>query len=514
MLTHEGLHRLLARISTDTDSDHLFKNYTILGEAIHVAFPAGSPMSSAHEALGKQIGEIRHDNRKGTGAGAGTETQRIFLEIRELAAAAKELLCEFGSSYPETVSNSNEREVELLVNQAFYKSQPFHFAKWTLIAALILVGVGSGSVAGFTVGVWDRMKEAQQTFDAQNQKYNEMLKRMNDQENDLENKQKSAFESMQKVLDQKSEQYDALVKDALAKAQQTFDAYVNNANTFIENQKDKVSTDVNTASTFIEQQKGKVSTEAVAASGFIDGQKKSLDPILTTASQAIETKKGQFSSGLDLALEQAKTGIDTKISDQLAVGTQKIESEVQSKLNTLAQSIEEGKKRLAGAADQGIITLNGTLDDKLKALNTKSSDAAKTIDGIVSSIAAQRDNFVNAMNSRLSEWDSERALEAKRRDDIKRAFDDIDTRTKDLGAQLDALKSSSQAALEVAQQLRTGTETGELPIIGKVLERSAFLFVLTLIIAVVGALFAGGNLLVTILRKPIPDGPRPPTAPF
>jgi len=195
-------------------------------------------------------------------------------------------------------------------------------------------------------------------------------------------------------------------------------------------------------------------------------------------------------------------------------GKQKIEREVQSKLDTSAQSIEEGKKRLAGAADQGIITLNGALDEKLKALNAKSSDAAKAIEGIVSSIAAQKDNFVNAMNGRLSEWDSERASETKRRDDVKRAFDDIDTRTKDLGAQLDALKSSSQAALEVAQQLSIGTKTGELPIIGKVLERSAFLFVLALIIAAVGALFAGGNLLVTILRKPMPEGPRPPTAPF
>jgi hypothetical protein len=497
MLTKERLSKLLEELSKDSNPNHLVRNHAIFGEVLHAAFLPGSALWAAYEAMGKRLSDIRSEDGEKTEGGGRTkaESRRVATELQELAKAANKLLHELGPSYPETVRSNSEREVEQLVNQAFYKSQPYNFAKWILLAGLVFIGVGSGTFAGFSLQLWDRAKEAQQKLDDANQKYNQFIEKIAADGKELEKRQQDAFDATQRAIQLKTAQYDAMVKDELGKAQQVFDQ------------------NVNAASAVIEQQKSKIISDTGAADSFIDGKKKDVIATVNAASDAVNDQKDKFGKGLDLLLEQAKAKVVSAVAEQVAVigeaaknGTQKIGDETQKKLDSLtrtAQTDEDSlnnaaaKKRaeLDDVADRNATALHDALNSKLSDLNGKSNDAAKSIGGIVSAMAAQETNFVNNMNSRLSDWDQRVALELKRNDDVAQSLAEITSRTNGLDVRLTALQASSSAALDVAAKLSSGTATGDLPHIGAILERSAGLIILSIGIAFVAFVFSGLTLI-------------------
>jgi hypothetical protein len=473
MLTHENLNKVLEELSRDNNARHLLRNHAILGEVIHSAFPAGSALAAAYEALGKRMVDAR--------AGAGdsdAEQPRMIVEVQELAKAASTLLQEFGPSYAEAASNNNEREVEHLVNQVFYKSQPYNFAKWILIISLVIVGAGSASFAGFTLSIWDRINEAQQKLQEMDKTYNNATTKFANEVNDLTTKQNAALEGMQKALQkavaEKNEQYDAMLKAELKKTTDAFDIDTTAAGTVIDQQKTKIISDVTGTDGFFDEQKKSVGTAAVAASGSIDKQTK------------------DFATGLDLALEQAKAKIDPAIAEQMTVigkaaenGSQKINTEVQS-------SVDQAKAQLDAVSDRDTTTLHDALNAKLTALDGKSNEAAKSIDVVVAAVAAQETDFANGMKSRLSNWDQQTAAAMNRVDAVEKSVTAIKSGTNELDARLAALQKSATAALDVASELSAGTATGDLQHIGAILEIRAGLILLSLVLAGISILLSAG----------------------
>ena len=112
------------------------------------------------------------------------------------------------------------------------------------------------------------------------------------------------------------------------------------------------------------------------------------------------------------------------------------------------------------------------LNKKLAELDERSRDAGQAIDTVAKSLAARESSFVSGMNGRLAEWDQRVSLELKRVDDVAKSAASLEVRTKGLGAQIEALLGSFKAALDVAHELRSGTATGELPLIGKVYSKN------------------------------------------
>ncbi len=349
------------------------------------------------------------------------------------------------------------------------------------------------AVAGFTVNLWDRVKEAQQRLEEADKRYDEIIEKIKVDGDKLSAKQGDAFNEVQKAIEKKSEDYKKMFQAELGDARQTFGNDVKDAGDFIEQQKRRISSDV-------EEQEKNVMAAAINASG------------------AIEDQKNKFGAGLDLLLGEAKARVDPAIIELLAAvartaeaGTQKVNGEVQKEVDAVTQIADAERERLRLAAERqeaeldavfrrGKTALNEVLNTKLADLQSRSNDATKSIDGIVSSVSAAEAKFINGMNLRLADWDQRIALELKRNEDVAKRVDEISAKMNGLDAQLGALQESSAGALEVAESLRTGTKTGELPVIGKVLERSAFLFVLSLCIAGVGALFGLVSLLIAVSR--------------
>src|SRR5580704_14128582 len=248
MITHSRIAQFLRSLASETTAENLRTNYLLMGEAIQTIFQSTSPFWTEYESLGKRI-------KGGEDSPPIEDTLRDF---KLLAAAANRYLNQIGPQLSVTAGDRNQQEITQLVDQAFYKSQPFHFAKWITIAGLIFIGAGSGTFAGFSLNLWDRTKEAQQKLDDADRKSDQIMKKIATDVEELEKKQQDAFEATQRAIQQKNAQYDSMVKDELDKARQVFDQNVTAASTIIEQQKNKVVSDVGAADSFIEAKKGEV----------------------------------------------------------------------------------------------------------------------------------------------------------------------------------------------------------------------------------------------------------------
>jgi len=461
MITHSKVAQFVRALSAQTNSKNLWTNYVLLGEVIRTDFPPPSPLWVEYEALGKQI-------KKGQ---TSEKTAKSINDFNNLVGAVSKYLNEFAPQLPTSVSDRNQEEIAQLVDRAFHQSRLFTATKWILAVSLSLLGLGSLGYVGVNVLVIERIQAAQDKAAAATKELTALAADINNKRTEIEQSAKKALSDVQNVINTET----GVVK-------KVFD-------TAIKQTEVDLAANMKKASDEIEQQQ-----EAAA---------------LLLKSQ-IKDSAGKF----DTAVAN-QVGVVTKSAND---GSQRIADEVQAGLRPIDKAAEDGRAKVADRADQAakqtMDALDAALNQKLPALDQKSHDTEKRLEAIASKSEAAEKQFESDLEKHIASWNHQIDDAIKRNDEISQAVDSLEQKTKDLGTKLQAFQNSSVAALEVAEQLRTGTKTGELPLIGRVLEKSAVLFVASLTLAGGGALIAIFSLLVAFLRTSVQARPQPPNTPL
>jgi hypothetical protein len=288
---------------------------------------------------------------------------------------------------------------------------------------------------------------------------------------------------------------------------------------FIEVEKSKFVKNISDANIAIEAQKSNVSGYVVSAKEYLEAGKRDFATALTAASADIAQQQGKFATDLARLLEQTNGKVESEVARRLSVvaeaatnGAGKIDGDVKGKLAAIAtgidaeivriqQTVERKKSDLDNASTANIQSLDAALSAKLNLLNQQSIGADKAIDTVVGSLSARETSFVSAMNSRLSDWDQRVALQIKRIDDLAKTSGELQVKIKDVADQFGALLPSLKPALDVVNELKSGTVTGKLPWIGTVLENSAFLFIANLTIGLLAILIAVIGIVLSLRQR-------------
>jgi hypothetical protein len=501
MITQSKLNEVLSKLSEDNDPDHLLRNHTIFGEILSAAFPSGSALSTAYEALGKRLSGIHSSEPTATDeeerdgqTGADPEKRRATSELQELARAANTLLGEFGPSYAAVARSNREREIEQLVNQAFYRSQTFNFTKWVLIIGLTLIGIGSASYAGFSLSLWDRAKEAQKSMEDANDKYNDTIKQIAAKSDDLQRKQQDAITAMQKAQDSALNGITELITRESNEIQGKFQDALNASTQQL---KEKFKTASDNADTMERNLQGQFATVVQEGTGSLNAVvKKNTDDLNAIAAKSTKD--------LDAAAKKSTNDLDAIVASQSQVlaaaatkGEQTITADVPSRIQSIDQAAansvtslsnrtEKGQTAIDKESEKGVAALDAASKEKLSLLNRTSDDVAKKLDAISTDSQTAETQFTGQLKQRLASWDQRIDSESGRVDGLAKSVTDLKSNTDRLDQRLNALQNSSSAALKVAEQLKAGTSTGDLEKIGSVLENTAVLILLGLGLGALG----------------------------
>ena len=466
-------------------------------------------------------------------------------ELQRLARSAGRLIEPSQTpdrSDPKTFADN----VALMVDRSFYESQLFRFAKWILIVGLVLVGAGTLSYTGFSVTFMSQANEAKQKLQDITDKYDGIKREIDQKGKDLAKLQEQTIEDVKNAIKDNAAKWDSQFSAFIEDLKKKSDATARAAESFVEDQKNNVIKSVAGNDAFIEDQKKKLVASVAAANTVIDGHKSTVSGYVAVANDHLEAEKRNFGSSLNASyasleeqkkkfaaqlaelLKQANDQVDPALKGGLGVvakaaenGAQKIEEESKRRLEALGkkaeaetdgihEAAERKKAELGFASDKNIRAVDAALNGKLSELNQRSLDAGLALDTVAGTLKARESGFVSAMNSRLDEWDKRIALEFKRVEDLARTSGELDAKTKEIDTQLSSLLPNFKPALQVAEELKSGTSSGELPFIGKVLEKSALLFmigmtaaVLSLVLLLIGIFGSGSRYRST-------ENPAPP----
>lgn len=492
----------------------------ILGAIIHQLFSDKSPI--AIEFL-----QLKNPSPSFPPAPNGSADREP--DFRRLAKSAYRLIGPAKTPDQNDPKKFEERVAEL-VDRCFYKSELFKFAKWVLIIALVFIGAGTASLGGFTLTLRSQAENAQKDLEKVKTQSNAIIKQIEENEQALQVKQNDAMKNIQKAIEDKARQYNDQLLAFIEQAKKALGEKVKTAETAVEEQKGKMTTSVAAGITFVEAEKNKfllglsdVNTAIEAHKNnvreYVEGEKRNLATTLTAASADIARQQGRFAADLALLLEQTTGKVEPEVAQRLSViaqaaanGAGKIDEDVKGKLAAIEtridaeiariqQTVERKKSDLDTVSAEKVQSLDAALNEKLKLLNQQSIAADKAIDTVVGSLTARETSFVSAMNSRLSAWDQRVVLEVKRIDGLAKTSDDLQAKIKDVAEQFGALLPSLKPALDVINELKSGTVTGKLPWIGTVLENSAFLFIANLAIGLLAILIAVISIVLSLRQK-------------
>jgi hypothetical protein len=535
MLTNERLSKLLVELSKDGNPKHLVRNHAILGEVLSAAFPPGSGLSAAHQAIGKRFGDIKSDDDERPSA----EMRRMAAELQELAKAADKLLDEVGPFYSETARTRSEREVEQLVNQAYHQSRLFTVTKWILAISLSLLGIGSLGYVGVNLIIMDRIQTAQDKAASAIKDLSSLAADINIKRDEITKSADSALSQVDKAVSDIQKQIDtdsgeitkkfnaALEKTtgelsaasetatkAIAKQQGDFQTLFDTQTTqttqklsaAIEKTTGELTTASGTATRAITKQQSDfqtlIDTESTETkqklSTALDKANVDLAATLKTASEAIDRQQKNSVAELQTAAKESAGKFDSKVDGQLNVvnaaannGSQRIVEGANAALSSLSTQLEQKKAELDLALQRNVNKLDQALTDRLPDINQKAIEAAKKLDAIVSDSEVAESRFTSGLKVRLTSWDQKITDETTRVDALAKSMADVKSNIDGLDQKLTALQKSSTAALEVAQRLSAGTRTDDLRWIGTVLEKSA-----CFLLGIVG--LAGLSLLLSV----------------
>jgi hypothetical protein len=370
---------------------------------------------------------------------------QVLSDFKVLAETASRYLNQFEPTLP--VGGLGQQEITLLVDRSYFQSGLFTTTKWLLAVSLALIGAGSLGYAGLNIVIWDKVQAAQERADA-------ATKNLNDIRDKAEKLQSDALKQINDLVSAKSSEINAAFASALKDASSKLD------------QDEKVAA-------------GKMEAAVLKSTGDLNA---------TVASQ---------SQVVAAAATKATQDIARDLQDKL----QLIDQAAQSGTTSLSNRTEQKKTSLDQALQKSIDELEAALKDKLLALNQKSIETGKRLDAIASDGETAETQFASQLKQRLASWDQGIGPELARVDTLAKSVTDMKSSADALDRQLAALQKSSAAALDVATKLSAGTATGDLQWIGAVLENSAALIVLSLVLSILSLGFSGAILICQLRHR-------------
>lgn len=479
------------------------QDYLTLGEIIRLAFPPESHLAARYAAIAKkyEAGEKKEENAKALRAN-GKELTALAASVRDMIGQSEKF---------QKWREQESQEAQKVVNQAYFDSSLFTTTKWVLSASLLLLGIGSIGFTGFNIYAQKAVQDAQKTLTETTAKINETNNEVQKQQRDLKTKQEEAIAS----IDNQIAAYVKVTKQTIDSHVVTARTAANDAVIAIEKQKkdagdkleglekhtiDAINKSAKDAAVLIETAKNTgldiVNTASNEARTAVAKRALDFTNSVGVADTAVEERKKKFNADVDAQFADLKTklegvsgqqqkqiegagkaAIDRLDADRQAQSTL-IARKGDGEISSLETAGVQKRAALDSAFGKSVASLNEALAIKIGDLNSKSADAQKSLEGVVTAVANREKEFTDATNKRFADWDQQVRVQLARLGDLTAASNDQDERLKSTETRLQALQANAKSALEVADQLKNGTRTGELPLIGTVLEKSALLLVL------------------------------------
>jgi chromosome segregation ATPase len=132
--------------------------------------------------------------------------------------------------------------------------------------------------------------------------------------------------------------------------------------------------------------------------------------------------------------------------------------------------------------------LNDTLISKIDELKSATTSANTRIETIVKQVKLDGDQFDTDMSSRISAYDNDISKNDLRIGEIAKSVTKLQTDMENTGKELNVLQNNARLALDVANRLSSGTVSGQLPMIGSVLEKAFIISIAAIVIAIIAIL--------------------------
>lgn len=432
-----------------------YADFVILGEIIRRYYPETSLPSKRYESLMEKVDKKGRSKAPKSHAKNDPETQNeqsedwtenlanLKNDIQALARLAQTLLFKYPPLPDSGQLEADKRDALQLVNQAFYESEPFQWAKWVLLIALALVGAGSLGIAGFNFLIGEKMTSI-----------NKELVNLEGKREELRKTQAAALVEIQNAIAAQRAETQQAFQAQLTESKRELLAKFDETNQFLSDRRAEV---VRAVESSVKNANDAISKTTRDGIGQIEEKTKTeLDNLSAAAGRKrteIEKSQGDFAAKVqevNRLLEEQKSSVQARIDEFLKIANQ-----------TIAAAAKDGSRSIAGKAEDEIGALSRLGDRKKADLESAERDVAGRIDEFKQLILDQRKRAEERVNVAIE--DAKRSVEATSTKAVRDITDQANNQTANLKTLTDAKAGEIASASQRSVLALSNALTEKLP---------------------------------------------------